>query len=59
MDFMPSTPMPSLTSTGDHPAETAEVGVQDVERHLHRVEPEAVFRRHLQHAQVDERVLGR
>jgi hypothetical protein len=55
---MPNTPMPSRTSYGqDLLAEAAEVGVHDVERHLHGVEAEAVLRRHLQHPQVDERVL--
>ena len=38
-------------------AETAEVGIHDIERHLYRVEVELVLSRHLQHPQVDERVL--
>src|ERR1700719_2646613 len=37
--------------------ETTEVCVQHVERHLHRVETEAMRRGHLEHPQVHERVL--
>lgn len=43
---------------GQHFAlEAAEVRIHHVERHLLRVEAEAVLRRHLMHPQVDERVL--
>ena len=49
--------MPFATSTGSTLLlEAAEVRVHDVERHLHGVEAEAVLGRHLEHAQVDQRI---
>ena len=50
--------MPSFTSSRHHlRGEAAEMRVHHVQRHLAGVEMEAVLRGHVQHAQVNRRIL--
>ena len=56
--FIPSTPMPLADEPRQHDlAEAAVVRVHHVQRHLHRVEREAVRRGDGEHVQMDVRIL--
>src|SRR5579859_611085 len=57
MDFIPSTPIFCSTSLGSTSLPKLEVRVHYIQRHLHRIKLEIVFRRYFQHVEMDMRIL--